>query len=353
MSIPSERHARASDLHVRRWRRLSAGIRPPALELGRGRGRAPGAGGRRRRFTVHLPAAYTHCSTPGPRVRADERELRAIVAEGLQEICFKDGGNRADQLEVDFTHIDCFDPSCRFPPRRTRTRAPCPGGTPPRSSASTAEPTGMRGAMATAGSCPRTGCSRPRGAVDRGQDPGCRHTLPVTVPVDSIQPAPAPAPPPPGARLVNPGRMPAGCRRRLFPLPASPTPGGPGAIRPRRGPARTRARARRPKVPRAHPHRPPVHRPPASGARHARGVRGVLPAPRARASNGEQVGVVGQLLPGWRNHRLPCSSRAARDPAPVSRCAIFLRQIARRGVPARMPSYPGCGAGPNTCLAQR
>ncbi|GGY88703.1 hypothetical protein GCM10010343_12330 [Streptomyces avidinii] len=43
----------------------------------------------------------------------------------------------------------------------------------------------MRAAMATAGSRLRAGCFRPRGAVDRGQDPGSRHTLPVTAPVGS------------------------------------------------------------------------------------------------------------------------------------------------------------------------
>ncbi|MFD9475519.1 hypothetical protein [Streptomyces nojiriensis] len=42
---------------------------------------------------------------------APDRELRAIVAEGLQDICFKDGGTRADQLEVELTDIDYIDVS--------------------------------------------------------------------------------------------------------------------------------------------------------------------------------------------------------------------------------------------------
>ncbi|MFJ6054835.1 hypothetical protein [Streptomyces sp. NPDC092307] len=39
-----------------------------------------------------------------------------IVAEGLQEIYFEDGGTRADRLRVEFTDIDCFDVSFRIPP---------------------------------------------------------------------------------------------------------------------------------------------------------------------------------------------------------------------------------------------
>jgi hypothetical protein len=37
--------------------------------------------------------------------------LREIVAEGLQEVYFKDNGCRADNLEVEFTDIDYFDVS--------------------------------------------------------------------------------------------------------------------------------------------------------------------------------------------------------------------------------------------------
>ncbi len=45
-----------------------------------------------------------------PRLPLDP-ELRAIVADGLQNVYFKDGGTRADQLEVEFTDIDYNDVS--------------------------------------------------------------------------------------------------------------------------------------------------------------------------------------------------------------------------------------------------
>ncbi|MFJ9598278.1 telomere-protecting terminal protein Tpg [Streptomyces virginiae] len=67
--------------------------------------------GRVRRLTVHLPPAYAQRLFDARAQGADDRELRAIVAEGLQEIYFKDGGTRADQLRVEFTDIDYFDVS--------------------------------------------------------------------------------------------------------------------------------------------------------------------------------------------------------------------------------------------------
>ncbi|MEU4730753.1 XRE family transcriptional regulator [Streptomyces sp. NPDC023588] len=67
--------------------------------------------GRVRRLTVHLPAAYAQRLFDARAQGADDRELRAIVAEGLQEVYFKDGGTRADQLRVEFTDIDYFDVS--------------------------------------------------------------------------------------------------------------------------------------------------------------------------------------------------------------------------------------------------
>ncbi|MER6320199.1 XRE family transcriptional regulator [Streptomyces sp. NPDC001581] len=67
--------------------------------------------GRVRRLTVHLPAAYAQRLFDARAQGAADRELRAIVAEGLQEIYFKDGGTRADQLRVEFTDIDYFDVS--------------------------------------------------------------------------------------------------------------------------------------------------------------------------------------------------------------------------------------------------
>ncbi|MFB6865981.1 XRE family transcriptional regulator [Streptomyces virginiae] len=67
--------------------------------------------GRVRRLTVHLPPAYAQRLFDARARGADDRDLRAIVAEGLQEIYFKDGGTRADELRVEFTDIDYFDVS--------------------------------------------------------------------------------------------------------------------------------------------------------------------------------------------------------------------------------------------------
>ncbi|WP_404962594.1 telomere-protecting terminal protein Tpg [Streptomyces sp. 147326] len=67
--------------------------------------------GRMRRLTVHLPAAYAQRLFEAQRQGAGDRELRAIVAEGLQNVYFKDGGTRADHLEVELTDIDYIDVS--------------------------------------------------------------------------------------------------------------------------------------------------------------------------------------------------------------------------------------------------
>ncbi|WP_314254413.1 telomere-protecting terminal protein Tpg [Streptomyces sp. DSM 40907] len=67
--------------------------------------------GRMRRLTVHLPPAYAQRLFEARQQGAPDRELRAIVAEGLQEIYFKDGGTRADRLEVELTDIDYIDVS--------------------------------------------------------------------------------------------------------------------------------------------------------------------------------------------------------------------------------------------------
>ncbi|MFJ1647878.1 telomere-protecting terminal protein Tpg [Streptomyces sp. NPDC088258] len=69
---------------------------------------APGTtdDGRVRRITQHLPPAYAAQLFDARRTGADERRLRRIVAEGLQEIYFKDQGRRADGLLVEFTDID-------------------------------------------------------------------------------------------------------------------------------------------------------------------------------------------------------------------------------------------------------
>ncbi|MCX4808891.1 MULTISPECIES: telomere-protecting terminal protein Tpg [Streptomyces] len=67
--------------------------------------------GRMRRLTVHLPPAYAQRLFDAQQHGAADPELRAIVAEGLQDVYFKDGGTRADQLEVEFTDIDYIDVS--------------------------------------------------------------------------------------------------------------------------------------------------------------------------------------------------------------------------------------------------
>ncbi|MCX4718745.1 telomere-protecting terminal protein Tpg [Streptomyces virginiae] len=67
--------------------------------------------GRMRRLTVHLPPAYAQRLFDAQQHGPQDPELRAIVAEGLQDIYFKDGGTRADQLEVEFTDIDYIDVS--------------------------------------------------------------------------------------------------------------------------------------------------------------------------------------------------------------------------------------------------
>ncbi len=64
---------------------------------------------RMRRLTVHLPPQYARRLFDARQAGAGDRQLRGIVAEGLQEIYFKDNGTRARGLEVDITDIDYFD----------------------------------------------------------------------------------------------------------------------------------------------------------------------------------------------------------------------------------------------------
>jgi hypothetical protein len=63
---------------------------------------------RERRLTIHLPPEYAQRLFAAQEQGASDRQLRDIVAEGLQEIYFKDGG-RAQGLEVEFTDIMYFD----------------------------------------------------------------------------------------------------------------------------------------------------------------------------------------------------------------------------------------------------
>ncbi|MGW6617845.1 telomere-protecting terminal protein Tpg [Streptomyces erythrochromogenes] len=67
--------------------------------------------GRMRRLTVHLPPTYAQRLFDARAAGAGDQQMRQIVAEGLQEIYFKDGGTRAQGLEVEFTDIDYFDAS--------------------------------------------------------------------------------------------------------------------------------------------------------------------------------------------------------------------------------------------------
>jgi hypothetical protein len=72
---------------------------------------APGTtdDGRMRRITQHLPPEYASRLFTAQEAGATEAQLRAIAAEGLQEIYFKDNGARATTLLVEFTDIDYID----------------------------------------------------------------------------------------------------------------------------------------------------------------------------------------------------------------------------------------------------
>ncbi|MFG3105067.1 telomere-protecting terminal protein Tpg [Streptomyces sp. NPDC048182] len=67
--------------------------------------------GRFRRLTVHLPADYARRLFDAREQGADDQHLRGIVAQGLQEVYFTDGGRRAAGLEVDLNDIDYIDVS--------------------------------------------------------------------------------------------------------------------------------------------------------------------------------------------------------------------------------------------------
>lgn len=66
--------------------------------------------GRFRRLTVHLPPDYAARLFEAREAGASEQRLRGIIAEGLREIYFQDGGVRAlDLTEVALTDIDYLD----------------------------------------------------------------------------------------------------------------------------------------------------------------------------------------------------------------------------------------------------
>jgi len=69
---------------------------------------APGTtdDGRMRHLTQALPPAYAARLFDAQTAGASEAQLQAVIAEGLQEIYFKDHGRRADDLLVEFTDLD-------------------------------------------------------------------------------------------------------------------------------------------------------------------------------------------------------------------------------------------------------
>lgn len=64
---------------------------------------------RLRPITQGLPPAYAARLFDARAADAPEQQLQDIVAEGLQEIYFKDHGRRAHGLLVDLTDIDYLD----------------------------------------------------------------------------------------------------------------------------------------------------------------------------------------------------------------------------------------------------
>ncbi|MCX5264714.1 XRE family transcriptional regulator [Streptomyces sp. NBC_00199] len=66
--------------------------------------------GRFRRLTVHLPPEYAQRLFDARNTGAGDRELRAIIAEGLKDVYFQDGGGRAMGLsDVAINDIDYLD----------------------------------------------------------------------------------------------------------------------------------------------------------------------------------------------------------------------------------------------------
>ncbi|MFJ3791483.1 telomere-protecting terminal protein Tpg [Kitasatospora sp. NPDC090091] len=63
---------------------------------------------RLRHLTLHLPPEYAQRLFTAQDHGAGDQQMREIMAEGFQEIYFKDGG-RAAGLEVEFTGIQAID----------------------------------------------------------------------------------------------------------------------------------------------------------------------------------------------------------------------------------------------------
>ncbi|MEV1007276.1 XRE family transcriptional regulator [Streptomyces sp. NPDC049881] len=65
--------------------------------------------GRFRRLTVHLPAPYANRLFTA-RAQGDEQQMRTVIAEGLRDIYFQNGGTRAHDLtDVTLGDIDYID----------------------------------------------------------------------------------------------------------------------------------------------------------------------------------------------------------------------------------------------------
>jgi DNA-binding transcriptional regulator YdaS (Cro superfamily) len=66
--------------------------------------------GRFRRLTVHLPPAYARRLFDARDAGASDQDMRGIIAEGLKEVYFQDGGGRAMGLsDVEINDIDYLD----------------------------------------------------------------------------------------------------------------------------------------------------------------------------------------------------------------------------------------------------
>ncbi|MFJ9483119.1 telomere-protecting terminal protein Tpg [Streptomyces mirabilis] len=66
--------------------------------------------GRFRRLTVHLPPAYAQRLFDARNTGASDQEMRQIIAEGLKDVYFQDGGTRATGLtDVTLNDIDYLD----------------------------------------------------------------------------------------------------------------------------------------------------------------------------------------------------------------------------------------------------
>ena len=64
---------------------------------------------RLRRITQHLPPEYAQRLFDAQAAGATEEQLAAVIAQGLQEVYFKDGGRRAGGLQVELNSIDYLD----------------------------------------------------------------------------------------------------------------------------------------------------------------------------------------------------------------------------------------------------